>query len=40
MLTPRLVNTTLYWPDNFKRKLKFSLHDIWYPEVDHEFSIS
>jgi hypothetical protein len=39
MLTLRLVNTTLSWPDNFRRKLKFSLHDIWYPEVDHEFSI-
>jgi hypothetical protein len=39
MLTPRLVNTTLSWPDNFRRKLKFSLHDIWYPEVDHELSI-
>jgi hypothetical protein len=32
-MTVRLVNVTFSWPDNFKRKLKFSLHDIWYPEV-------
>jgi hypothetical protein len=34
------VNTTLTWPDNFRRKLKFSLHDIWYPEVSKQRNYS
>ena len=29
----RLVNSTKGWPDSFRRKLKLSKHDVWYPEV-------
>ena len=29
----RLINSTKGWPDSFRRKLKFSMYDVWYPEV-------
>ena len=32
-LFSRLVNTTLAWPSEYRDKLQFSMHDIWYPEV-------
>ena len=29
----RLVNRTAGWPEGFKKKIKFTMHDVWYPEV-------
>ena len=29
----RLVNRTAGWPDSYRRKIRFSMHDVWYPEV-------
>ena len=29
----RLINSTASWPDRFRRKLKFSIHDVRYPKV-------
>ncbi|XP_023334739.1 LARGE xylosyl- and glucuronyltransferase 2 [Eurytemora carolleeae] len=31
-LYSRLVNMTLGWPEIYKRKLRFSMHPVWYPE--------
>jgi len=28
----RLINSTASWPDRFRRKLKFSIHDVRYPK--------
>ena len=30
-----LVNTTASWPEQLKRKVKFMMHDVWYPPVGH-----
>jgi len=27
-----LVNRTSAWPDQFRRKLRFTMHDVWYPK--------
>ena len=32
-LFSRLVNTTASWPEQLKRKVKFMMHDVWYPPV-------
>ena len=29
----RLVNRTADWPESFRKKIRFSMHDVWYPEV-------
>jgi len=31
-LFKRLVNQTVGWPDGFKKKIRFTMHDVWYPE--------
>jgi len=28
----RLINRTANWPYSYRRRLRFSMHDIWYPE--------
>jgi len=28
----RLVNKTVSWPDQFRKKIRFTMHDVWYPE--------
>ena len=39
-LFTRLVNRTSSWPDSYRRKLRFSMHNVWYPEVRHSFKHS
>ena len=29
----RLVNSTSSWPEQYKKKVKFLFHDVWYPTV-------
>ena len=29
----RLVNRTADWPEQFRKKVKFMMHDVWYPPV-------
>jgi len=28
----RLINRTANWPHSYRRRLRFSMHDVWYPE--------
>ena len=32
----RLVNRTDGWPDSYRRKIRFSMHNVWYPQVRGE----
>ena len=32
-LFSRLVNSTHKWPDTYRKKVKFMMHDVWYPPV-------
>jgi len=32
----RLVNRTANWPYSYRRRLRFSMHDVWYPEEREE----
>jgi len=31
-LFSRLLNRTTAWPDTYRKKIRFSMHDVWYPE--------
>ena len=33
----RLVNSTAGWPDTYRKKIRLSMHDVWYPEVRRRF---
>ena len=35
-LFSRLVNSTHKWPDTYRKKVKFMMHDVWYPPVSTE----
>ena len=37
-LFSRLVNSTHKWPDTYRKKVKFMMHDVWYPPVSLAFS--
>ena len=32
-LFSRMVNITAAWPAKYKNKVKFIMHDVWYPTV-------
>ena len=32
-LFSRLVNLTSSWPEHYRSKVKFMMHDVWYPPV-------
>ena len=33
VLFKRLVNITESWPEKYKNRVKFIMHDVWYPPV-------
>ena len=37
-LFSRLVNSTAEWPEQFRKKIKFMMHDVWYPPVGAQLS--
>ena len=37
-LFSRLVNSTAEWPEQFRKKVKFMMHDVWYPPVGAQLS--
>ena len=37
-LFSRLVNITSPWPERYKNKVKFIMHDVWYPTVSNIYS--